>query len=60
MITGIIIGLVIIVAVLVMMKLGKIKDADNDFIPDAIEDTVADVKHKASEVKKAVKSKAKK
>ena len=44
----IILGLSVLVnIVLGFMHLGKIKDADKDFIPDAIEDKAAKVKEQA-------------
>ena len=38
---------------------GKIKDTDQDLIPDAIEDKVAEAKGKVASVKNEVKSRAK-
>ena len=44
MLTFIIIVAIIAVAVFVAMKTGKVKDANNNNIPDAIEDKVEAVK----------------
>lgn len=53
----IILGILAVVAgvVIFLQKTGKIKDADGDLIPDAIEDKVEEVK----EVAKVVKARAK-
>lgn len=40
------------IALFLGMKFGKIKDSDGDFIPDAVEDTAAEVKRRAKNVKK--------
>lgn len=45
-------ALAIVVGVAIyLMKKGKIKDSDGDLIPDAVEDTVEEVKHRAKRVK---------
>jgi len=36
---------------MILIKKGKIKDSDGDLIPDAVEDTVKEVKHRAKRVK---------
>lgn len=54
MLTFIIIVAIIAVAVFVAMKTGKVKDANNNNIPDAIETKVEAVKEVVAEVKEAV------
>ena len=44
------------IALFLGMKFGKIKDSDGDFIPDAVEDTAAEVKRRAKNVKKSSKT----
>lgn len=39
-----------------LIKRGKIKDDDHDFIPDVVEDKVADVKETVSKTKKEIKN----
>ena len=53
----IILGVVAVLAavVIILQKTGKIKDADGDLIPDAIEDKVEEVKVVAKEVKTRAK-----
>ena len=53
----IILGVVLVLAVALYfgMKSGKIKDEDGDLIPDAVEDTAAEVKRRAKNVKKELK-----
>ena len=57
----IILGLVAVAAgvAIYLMKSGKIKDADGNLIPDAIEDKVEEVKAVAKEVKTRAKRVAK-
>ena len=43
------------VAIIVLQKVGKIKDADGDLIPDVIEDKVEEVKVVVKEVKTRAK-----
>jgi hypothetical protein len=43
------------IAALYAEKKGLLKDEDNDFIPDVIEDKVDAIKTKAKNVKKAIK-----
>lgn len=43
------------VAIIVLQKVGKIKDVDGDLIPDVIEDKVEEVKVVAKEVKTRAK-----
>ena len=43
-------------AVVYYIKKGKIADRDNDLIPDVVEDTIDDVKEKATEVKRRAKA----
>ena len=49
----IILGVVAVLAavVIILQKTGKIKDADGDLIPDAVEEKVEQVKEVAKEVK---------
>ena len=42
-----------------LIKKGKIKDADGDFIPDVVEDKVDEVKEKVAKTTKAVKTRVK-
>ncbi len=46
-----------VVATFILMKKGKIKDADGNNIPDVIEDKVKDVKEVAKKAKKVVTKK---
>ena len=39
-----------------LVKKGKIADSDGDYIPDAVEDAVEDVKETAAEVKRRAKA----
>ena len=55
MLTFIIIVVAIVAAVFVAMKIGKVEDKNNNNIPDAIENKVADVKEAVAEVKAEVK-----
>ena len=57
----IIIGLLAIAAGVgyVLIKTGKIKDSDGDFIPDVVEDKVDEVKGKVQKKVKAVKTRVK-
>ena len=57
----IIIGLLAIAAWVgyVLIKKGKIKDSDGDFIPDVVEDKVDEVKGKVQKKVKAVKTRVK-
>ena len=57
----IIIGLLAIAAGVgyVLIKKGKIKDSDGDFIPDVVEDKVDEVKGKGQKKVKAVKTRVK-
>jgi len=57
----IIIGLLAIAAGVgyVLIKKGKIKDSDGDFIPDVVEDKVDEVKGKVQKKVKAVKTRVK-
>ena len=43
-----------------LMKSGKVKDADGDFIPDVVEDKIEDIKEDIEEVVEEVKGKVKK
>ena len=52
---GTLLVLVGMIAFVVLLYRGVIKDRDKDFIPDAVEDTVKEVKTRASNVKKAAK-----
>jgi predicted GTPase len=52
--TVLVILIIVAVAVLVAMKTGKIKDANNNNIPDAIEEKVEAVKEAVAEVKEIV------
>lgn len=45
--------------VVYLIKKGKIKDEDNDFIPDVVEDKVQDVKEKVQKTTQEVKRRAK-
>ena len=51
MLTFIIIAVIIAVAVFVAMKTGKVADANNNNIPDAIEEKIAEVKEVVAEAK---------
>ena len=51
MLTFIIIAVIIAVAVFVAMKTGKVADANNNNIPDAIEEKIAEVKEVVDETK---------
>ena len=53
--TIIIIVAILAIALFVAMKTGKVKDANNNNIPDAIEEKVAEVKEAVAEVKAEVK-----
>ena len=55
--TVLVILIIVAVAVFVAMKTGKVKDANNNNIPDAIEEKVEEVKEVAKKVK-AVAEKA--
>jgi len=55
MLTFIIIVAVLGIALFVAMKTGKVKDANNNNIPDALEEKVAEVKEVVAEVKEEVK-----
>ena len=52
--TVLVILIIVAVAVLIAMKTGKIKDANNNNIPDAIEEKVEAVKEAVAEVKEIV------
>jgi len=52
---GTLLVLVALIAFVVLLYRGVIKDRDKDFIPDAVEDTVKEIKTRASNVKKAAK-----
>ena len=54
--TVLVILIIVAVAVLVAMKTGKIKDANNNNIPDAIEKPIEDVKEMVAKVAKVAKS----
>jgi len=54
MLTFIIIAVAIAVAVFVAMKTGKVADANNNNIPDAIEKPIEAVKEAVAEVKEVV------
>jgi hypothetical protein len=56
--TIIIIVAVLAIALFVAMKTGKVKDANNNNIPDAIEEKVAEVKEEVKEVVEKVKKAA--
>ena len=43
------------IAALYAEKKGLLKDEDNDYIPDVIEDKVDAIKNKAKNIKKAIK-----
>ena len=58
--TIIIIVAILAIALFVAMKTGKVKDANNNNIPDAIEEKVAEVKEVVAEVKAEVKEVAEK
>ena len=64
MLTFIIIAVIIAVAVFVAMKTGKVADANNNNIPDAIEKPIEEVKEVVAkaeaEIAKAKKAAAKK
>ena len=51
--TVLVILIIVAVAVLVAMKTGKIKDANNNNIPDAIEKPIEEVKEMVAKVAKA-------
>ena len=55
MLTFIIVLAVAAIVIFTLTKKGKIADANNNNIPDAIENKVADVKEKVAEVKEEVK-----
>jgi hypothetical protein len=57
--TVLVILIIVAVAVFVAMKAGKVKDANNNNIPDAIEKPIEAVKNAVAEVKEVVE-KAKK
>jgi len=42
--------------IIYLIKKGKIKDSDADYVPDAVEDAVEDIKEAAAEVKKRAKA----
>ena len=50
----VILGLLLVGAgvIFYLMKKGKVKDSDGDYIPDVVEDAVEDVKETAKEVKR--------
>jgi len=52
--TVLVILIIVAVAVFVAMKTGKVKDANNNNIPDAIEEKVENVKKVVAEVKEVV------
>lgn len=52
---GTILVLLILIAFIVLLYKGVIKDEDKDFVPDAVEDTVEEIKTRAANVKKAAK-----
>ena len=52
--TVLVILIIVAVAVFVAMKTGKVKDANNNNIPDAIEEKVEAVKEAVAEVKEVV------
>ena len=54
MLTFIIIVAVVAIAIFVAMKTGKVADANNNNIPDAIETKVEEVKEVVADVKAAV------
>jgi cell division protein FtsL len=54
MLTFIIIAVIIAVAVFVAMKTGKVADANNNNIPDAIEEKIAEVKEVVAEAKEKI------
>jgi len=53
----IILLVVAVVATFILMKKGKIKDADGNNIPDVLEDAVDDVKEVVKKAKKATTKK---
>ena len=56
----ILVVLALIAAVYVyLIKKGKIKDDDHDFIPDVVEDKVSDIKETVDRTKKEVKRRSK-
>jgi len=55
MLTLIIVLVLAAAVTFVLMRKGKIADANNNNIPDAIENKVAEVKEKVAEVKEEVK-----
>jgi cell division protein FtsL len=54
MLTIIIVAIIIAVAVFVAMKTGKVADANNNNIPDAIEEKIAEVKEVVAEAKEKI------
>jgi uncharacterized membrane protein len=52
--TVLVILIIVAVAVFVAMKTGKVKDANNNNIPDAIEKPIEAVKEAVAEVKEVV------
>jgi hypothetical protein len=58
MLTTILVLAVIAAVVFFLMKKGKIADANNNNIPDAIENKVAEVKEAVKKVKKTTAKKA--
>jgi hypothetical protein len=52
--TVLVILIIVAVAVFVAMKTGKVKDANNNNIPDAIEKPIEAVKNAVAEVKEVV------
>jgi len=55
MLTFIIVVVIAAVALFVAMKTGKVKDANNNNIPDALEVKVEEIKEVVAEVKEEVK-----
>ena len=55
MLTFIIIVVIAATALFVAMKIGKVKDANNNNIPDALEAKIEDVKEVVADVKEEVK-----
>lgn len=53
------IGVIAAGVIYFLIKKGKIKDSDGDFIPDAVEDKVDEVKGKVQKKVKAVKTRVK-
>ena len=58
MLLTIIVSLVIIATVVFLMKKGKIADANNNNIPDALEHAAAEVKETVEKVKKTATKRA--